>query len=134
MPTRRATSCSETAARPDSAAISQAAARICSRRCDRRSATEGPADFALSVIATAPIIDRSEDAVKASVHRALTFGWPSADRCLSTIWDMSGTWVVTGGAGYIGGHVVAALHREGVPVVVLDDLSTGRPERVPAGV
>jgi len=47
---------------------------------------------------------------------------------------MAGTWVVTGGAGYIGGHVVAALRREGVPVVVLDDLSTGRAERLPVDV
>jgi UDP-glucose 4-epimerase len=47
---------------------------------------------------------------------------------------MAGTWVVTGGAGYIGGHVVAALRRDGVPVRVLDDLSTGRAERVPVDV
>jgi UDP-glucose 4-epimerase len=47
---------------------------------------------------------------------------------------MTGTWVVTGGAGYIGGHVVAALRRAGVPVVVLDDLSTGRAERLPLDV
>jgi UDP-glucose 4-epimerase len=44
------------------------------------------------------------------------------------------TWVVTGGAGYVGGHVVAALSRAGLDVVVLDDLSTGRAERLPAGV
>jgi UDP-glucose 4-epimerase len=47
---------------------------------------------------------------------------------------MVGTWVVTGGAGYIGGHVVAALRREGIPVVVLDDLSTGRADRLPPDV
>jgi UDP-glucose 4-epimerase len=47
---------------------------------------------------------------------------------------MTGTWVVTGGAGYIGGHVVAALRREGTPVVVLDDLSTGRADRLPLDV
>lgn len=47
---------------------------------------------------------------------------------------MAGSWVVTGGAGYIGGHVVAALRREGVPVVVLDVLSTGRAERLPVDV
>ena len=44
---------------------------------------------------------------------------------------MTETWVVTGGAGYIGGHVVAALRREGIRVVVLDDLSTGRAQRLP---
>src|SRR3954449_4078085 len=47
---------------------------------------------------------------------------------------MTGTWVVTGGAGYIGGDVVAALRRDGVRVVVLDDLSTGRAERLPVDV
>jgi UDP-glucose 4-epimerase len=36
------------------------------------------------------------------------------------------TWLVTGGAGYIGLHVVAALRAAGHEAVVLDDLSTGR--------
>jgi UDP-glucose 4-epimerase len=40
------------------------------------------------------------------------------------------TWLVTGGAGYIGAHVVRALHEAQVPVVVLDDLSTGEASRV----
>ena len=41
--------------------------------------------------------------------------------------------LVTGGAGYIGAHVVLALRGAGYPVVVLDDLSTGSAEAVPDG-
>ena len=41
------------------------------------------------------------------------------------------TWLVTGGAGYIGSHVVEAMRDAGEAVVVLDDLSTGDQDRVP---
>ena len=41
------------------------------------------------------------------------------------------TWLVTGGAGYIGAHVVQALRAEQIDVVVIDDLSTGDASRVP---
>lgn len=41
------------------------------------------------------------------------------------------TWLVTGGAGYIGSHVAHAMVDAGLPVVVIDDLSTGLPQFVP---
>ncbi len=42
----------------------------------------------------------------------------------------SPVWLVTGGAGYIGAHVVRAMVAAGQSVVVLDDLSSGRREFV----
>lgn len=42
--------------------------------------------------------------------------------------------LVTGGAGYIGSHMVLALRDAGERVVVLDDLSTGHRDAVPEGV
>jgi len=42
--------------------------------------------------------------------------------------------LVTGGAGFIGSHVVEAHVAAGDEVTVLDDLSSGRREHVPAGV
>lgn len=47
---------------------------------------------------------------------------------------MSRTILVTGGAGYIGSHAVLALLDRGFRPVVVDNLSTGFPEAVPAGV
>lgn len=43
------------------------------------------------------------------------------------------TYLVTGGAGFIGSHLVDALLTTGQRVVVLDDLSSGKRENVPAG-
>ena len=43
-------------------------------------------------------------------------------------------WLVTGGAGYIGSHIVRAFAASGIESIVLDDLSTGRKEFVPDGV
>lgn len=43
-------------------------------------------------------------------------------------------WLVTGGAGYIGSHVVRAFRASGIDAIVFDDLSTGRKEFVPDGV
>ncbi|QGV77575.1 UDP-glucose 4-epimerase GalE [Streptomyces ficellus] len=44
------------------------------------------------------------------------------------------TWLITGGTGYIGAHVSLAMAEAGERVVVLDDVSTGVPERLPAGI
>ncbi len=41
--------------------------------------------------------------------------------------------VVTGGAGFIGSHVVDSLVRDGYEVLVVDDLSAGDPRRLAAG-
>jgi UDP-glucose-4-epimerase GalE len=42
--------------------------------------------------------------------------------------------LVTGGAGYIGSHTRYFLEKQGHSVVVLDNLSRGYPESVPAGI
>ncbi|ANS65621.1 UDP-glucose 4-epimerase [Streptomyces lincolnensis] len=44
------------------------------------------------------------------------------------------TWLITGGAGYIGAHVVRAMTEAGERTVVYDDLSTGIAARVPEDV
>lgn len=47
---------------------------------------------------------------------------------------MAERFLVTGGAGYVGSHVVAALLDRGDSVVVLDNLRTGHRGAVPSGV
>ncbi len=42
--------------------------------------------------------------------------------------------IVTGGAGFIGSHLVDALVARGEDVAVIDDLSHGRADRIPTGV
>ncbi|MFH9617887.1 UDP-glucose 4-epimerase GalE [Streptomyces pratensis] len=44
------------------------------------------------------------------------------------------TWLITGGAGYIGAHVAKAMTGAGERVVVLDDISTGVEERLPGEI
>jgi len=44
------------------------------------------------------------------------------------------TWLITGGAGYIGAHIAIALQRAGLGVVAFDDLSTGLRGRLPGDV
>ncbi|MFD4422730.1 UDP-glucose 4-epimerase GalE [Agromyces sp. NPDC058484] len=43
------------------------------------------------------------------------------------------SWMVTGGAGYIGAHVVRAFAEQGIDTVVVDDLSSGRRSFLPPG-
>ena len=47
---------------------------------------------------------------------------------------MGRRFLVTGGAGYVGSHLVAALVERGDAVVVLDNLRTGHRGAVPPGV
>ena len=44
------------------------------------------------------------------------------------------TWLITGGAGYIGAHVVLETLKSGREPLVLDDLSSGVAARLPSGV
>src|SRR5436853_1270505 len=44
--------------------------------------------------------------------------------------SLTGTYLVTGGAGFIGSHVAAALAASGARVRVIDDLSTGHAENL----
>ncbi|GDY61387.1 UDP-glucose 4-epimerase GalE [Streptomyces avermitilis] len=44
------------------------------------------------------------------------------------------TWLITGGAGYIGAHVAWAMTEAGERVLVLDDLSAGVPDRLPTSI
>ncbi|MEM1193126.1 MAG: NAD-dependent epimerase/dehydratase family protein, partial [Pseudomonadota bacterium] len=44
------------------------------------------------------------------------------------------TILVTGGAGYVGAHLLLALEAAGEPAVALDDRSTGVADRVPASI
>ena len=47
---------------------------------------------------------------------------------------MTARYLVTGGAGYVGSHLAAALLERGLSVTVIDDLSTGHRAAVLAGV
>jgi len=41
--------------------------------------------------------------------------------------------LITGGAGFIGGHIAELLFKRGHQVVAIDNLATGKPENVPSG-
>ena len=44
------------------------------------------------------------------------------------------TWLITGGAGYIGSHVVHAAQQSGYELVVVDNLSNGNAQRLPSNI
>lgn len=44
------------------------------------------------------------------------------------------TWLITGGAGYIGAHVARSMTEAGERVVVLDNVSSGVADRLPAEI
>jgi UDP-glucose 4-epimerase len=44
------------------------------------------------------------------------------------------TWLITGGAGYIGAHVTRAMAGAGERVVVVDNVTSGVPDRLPAEI
>lgn len=48
--------------------------------------------------------------------------------------DSPGRWLLMGGAGYIGSHVAHAILDQGGEVVVVDDLSSGEPARLPSEI
>jgi UDP-glucose 4-epimerase len=43
-------------------------------------------------------------------------------------------WLITGGAGYIGAHIVRAMIDDGKEVIVLNDESTGNRQKLPTGI
>ncbi len=53
-----------------------------------------------------------------------------SERLLARIRSRSGTWLVTGVAGFIGSHLAETLLRAGQKVVGLDNFSTGKPENL----
>lgn len=48
--------------------------------------------------------------------------------------DGGPAWLVTGGAGYIGAHITRRLQGADLPVVIIDNLSTGLAVRIPESV
>lgn len=68
--------------------------------------------------------------MSARVDRIPSFPSTAFDRCAEQLLAAPKSWVVTGGAGFIGSHLVSALLRLGQRVLVLDDFSSGTRENL----
>src|SRR5216684_2434140 len=75
-------------------------------------------------------IKHSGQFARVETHSSLRCGYIASTREMGELMTV----LVTGGAGYIGSHMVQALAEAGESVVVIDNLSTGFSEFLPEGV
>ena len=94
---------------------------VAGRDRTRRAAVTGPSRPGVRVIGAASSTTRASRADRAGRD---PIGGTSGQRSRRM------TWLVTGGAGYIGSHVVRAFGEAGMDCVVIDDLSSGHREFV----
>ena len=103
---------------------------VCHSRQELPSHSVTAMTFVIAAVAIAAVAGTIYAVASDGYHRVPT---PPTERlAASSVGAM--TWLVTGGAGYIGAHVVRALDDADIETVVLDDLSTGHESFVPDGV